>query len=337
MPNPPLELRGPYGAGISLANAFWDQIYGTAGVDYGALTNNYVSAASGMVFGGNPPYTISDFLAVYPKFFGVPTAFTGDTIAPIKMRVAITRGSNVITVNDATGIEEGYTVSVPPGIFPYGTTTVESISGNNITVMDDALVSTAVRAVFANPATAFLIANVPSTAGVGIGMLVTGPGLWGSATVVSFTANSITLSTPVQATQTGASFKFYPAPWVPVVVAQIFINMALASLMIGRYKEQWPVAMAFYIAHYLTLFMRSESGPQGSAMQIVQAGLQIGMLTSKSVGDVSAGLSLLAGFLQNWGAWNLTLYGVQFATIAAAVGSGPIYIGSAPGNGRLYW
>jgi hypothetical protein len=69
-----------------------------------------------------------------------------------------------------------------------------------------------------------------------------------------------------------------------------------------------------------------------SGAAVAAQGLAGGIQTSKSVGDVSVGYQTLSS-LANWGAWNLTRYGQQLATMAAVVGSGPMVIwGVAPGS-----
>jgi hypothetical protein len=51
-----------------LLDGFESQLFGS-GVDLEALTAGY-GPASGIVCGSNPPYAISDFIGIYPKFQG---------------------------------------------------------------------------------------------------------------------------------------------------------------------------------------------------------------------------------------------------------------------------
>jgi hypothetical protein len=67
----------------------------------------------------------------------------------------------------------------------------------------------------------------------------------------------------------------------------------------------------------------SSSLPVGA--QIAAQAVATGILTSKSVGDVSASYQALVA-LEDWGAWNLTKYGQQLATMAKVVGSGPLLV-----------
>lgn len=323
--------QGCYGSpntGYYAAQNFFDQLYGVAGVDYGALTVNYVGLASGMVWGSNPPYYLSDLLAIYSKFFGPATTFIGNTVSPAFTKATITIDSNIATVPDATGISVGWEVTgigIPEG------TIVTAVNGLAITLSNVAFVNGTVPATFADPVGSYQIAISGTVAGLSKGQLLTGMGIPPGTVVVSASTSLVTLSKQVTASGTGTTFNFYQTPWVPLVVIQLFINVALASIMQRRWLEMWPLGMALYIAHNLTLWMRTESGPNSTAAQIVASGLQIGMLTSKSVGDVSAGITLVGGFLEDWGAYQQTEYGIQFATYAAAIGSGPIWVGSSPG------
>jgi hypothetical protein len=56
------------------------------------------------------------------------------------------------------------------------------------------------------------------------------------------------------------------------------------------------------------------------------SGLARGMQTSKSADGVSASAQNLMGEFGDWGAWNLTTYGQQYATMANIVGWGTSYI-----------
>lgn len=88
------------------------------------------SAASNLVFGSNPPYTVQDFLAMYPKF-------GGPTISPAPTGTA-TEGSDQLTgVSSTTGIAVGNPIRDSAGLFPDGTT-VTAISGSTLTLSNEA-------------------------------------------------------------------------------------------------------------------------------------------------------------------------------------------------------
>ena len=298
-----------------------------------------VPNATNLVFGTNPPYYLDDFLAVYPKFFGMPTMIANCTTVA---------GSNQVQVPSLNGLNFGQFLQSPSAL-PKGTV------------------------------------------------------------ITSFGSGYVVLNNNALTSNSGAVLAVYEQPPVPVSVIQMYLNLAWASLVQLRWQEQWPIAMAWMIAHYLTLFARSDAtevmetlqaamhgeGPSGavpgtvytlsaappggtlqsltknglfltpggvdytlngvtitlstptvntdklwatwpiqvqaftsgqpSGAQIAAQGLAGGIQVSKSVGDVSVSYAQLAS-LEEWGTWNLTLYGQQLATAAKVMGAGPMVI-----------
>ena len=294
--------------------------------------------ASNFVFGTNPPYYLDTLLSIYPKFFGLPTALSGcGTVA----------GSNVVTVPSVDGLQYGQFVQCG-GVLPSGS-----------------------------------VIN-----GIGSG--------------------TVTLSTQALSTAVTATLQVYEQPPIPTAVIQLFLNLATASLVQARWQDAWPIAVAWYAAHYLTLFAKSDASqvmsvvetavhgeapvgavpgtvytlstaPPGNALQaltvnglfqapgmaytldgvtitlaaatssgdalyatwpvqtetfgtvpptgaaIAAQGLAGGIQVSKSVGDVSVSYQPIA-ILEQFGQWNLTVYGQQLAQMARVIGAGPSVI-----------
>ena len=172
-------------------DALWMQIYGGYGLDLGAINAGWLNTASGIVVGSNPPYTLADFVAFYPKFGEVKDEiFTGT---------------------------------------------------------------------------------------------------------------------------------------VPAAAINMYIALASASLMQGRWREAWTMVMGLYVAHYCTLYLRSEGSAGTTAGAIAASGLEKGITISQSAGDVSKSSQLVQGFEQ-WGAFAQTTYGTQLITLAKTVGRGPIFV-----------
>jgi len=308
-----------------------------SGEEGGAICGPWMSAATNLVFGTNPPYYLDDFLAFSPKFFGPATALAN---------VATTLGSSNITVPSVDGLMYGQFVqcaTLPPG------------------------------------------------------SVITG--------VVD--ASTITISTQATSTVAGLTLNVYIAPVVPIMVVQMYINLATASLVQARWQDAWPLGMAWFIAHYCTLWAETDStaltaawqtvvhgevpvatstsgvytlsaAPPGdvlqaltnnglfltpgvdytltsnvvtltaptsgdhlyatwpvqsqtqvpvpaTAAQIAAQGVATGIMVSKSVGDVSASYAAVQG-IEAWAQWNLTKYGIQFASMARVMGAGPMCI-----------
>jgi len=318
-------------------NAWLQTAWGAGAEFWSAGPAGFFGSATNLVFGTNPPYYLDNFLAFYPKFFGAATSFIG---------VTTVAGSNQATFLSVTGLQLGQFVissDFPPG------TVIIGISSLNVTFNNNALTN-----------------------------------------------------------DNNAVFQAYLAPVVPVAVITLYLNLANASLVQCRWQEEWTVAMGWFIAHYLTLYARSDAAevltiatsaihgeiPAGtkpgttftlsaaptngtlqgyykngvfqtpgvdytlagnvittavtvlttdnlyatwpinstttsavtySAAQVAAQGIANGIMTSKSVGDVSASYNVLES-LKEFGQWNLTLYGQQLATMAKVIGSGPMVI-----------
>jgi hypothetical protein len=314
----------------------WLQNAWGAGSEFSVVCSQFYSV--GFVYGLNPPYYLDDFLAVYPKFFGLPTALSG---------CGTTLGSNVITVTSTAGLNYGQFLQSRNN-FPCGTV-ITDIGSNTITVSTNALVTNA-----------------------------------------------------------NATLMVYESSPIPTGVITLYLRLAWSSLVHKRWCEEWWVAMSLFIAHYCTLYAKSDASmvfetlqtvthgevpagaipgtaytlsaiPPGNTLQslsknglflvptvdytlsgntitltvatvtndklfavwlveeqvfqgnapngaqIAAQGLAGGIQTSKSVGDVSVSYQVLTA-LEDWGAWNLTSYGQLLATMARVVGSGPALI-----------
>jgi hypothetical protein len=228
-------------------------VWGTPYENFAGLTLHV--DANNLVFGDNPPYTLQDFLAVYPYFGGPPTAVVGNT----------TLGSPTIT-----GITDSPTL----------------VAGNPIS----------------------------------------GPGIPKGALIQSVDGGGqITLNVNATATATAANLQTLNAPLLPFIVLLMFLAMAQASLVQRRWDALWSVGMAFYIAHFATLYLQATSSPNTTAAQAAQSAIMTGIVVSKAVHDVSVGYTPLTN-LEEWGAFQLTSFGVQLLTFAKWVGNGPMLL-----------
>lgn len=115
---------------------------------------------------------------------------------------------------------------------------------------------------------------------------------------------------------------------VSTVILQMYINLASASVKETRYHDAWTLCMGFFVAHFATLYLQGTTSPGSTAAQALDAGKAHGLTTSESVDGVSVSTdySVIAQSLGGWAAWNLTIYGQQFATIAKMMGKGGMMI-----------
>ena len=115
---------------------------------------------------------------------------------------------------------------------------------------------------------------------------------------------------------------------VPTLILQMYTDLANACVKQVRYRSSWALCMGFFIAHFATLYLQGIASPGSSAAQVLDAGRAQGLTTSESVDGVSVSTdySTIAASLGNWAAWNLTVYGQQFATIGKMVGMGGMMV-----------
>jgi hypothetical protein len=99
-----------------------------------------------------------------------------------------------------------------------------------------------------------------------------------------------------------------------------------------RWGETWRLAAGLFVAHYATLYLRTiRTAPEGSTTITAAAdsGTLFGVVTSASLGDasVSYDTSAATNLTTNWGQWNLTAYGQQYASLAKMMCMGGCWIG----------
>jgi hypothetical protein len=168
------------------------------------------------------------------------------------------------------------------------------------------------------------ITGFTSLNGIVKGQLISSSSFPEDTFVQSLGTNSITVTQNATATDTGIGI--YEAPPMPIGVIGMFTLLASACVMWGRYNDTWYFMMSLFIAHYCTLYMRTETtSPNETSSQVASSGLTKGILIHRAAGDVSATSQLIAGYEQ-WGAWAETQYGEQFITIGRAVNCGPVWV-----------
>ena len=140
----------------------------------------------------------------------------------------------------------------------------------------------------------------------------------------SYSVGDFLLVYPQFGTTTGAS----PAQIIPTAILQSYIDMAIASVKKSRFKSAWPIAMAYFIAHYCTLWLRSSASPDDGKDAIIEAGYTEGIVTSSSVDGVSYSIDISSssGDLNGYAAWKNTSFGIQLATMCKLYGKGSMMV-----------
>ena len=297
----------------------------------------FLSNASNVIVGTNPPYTIQDFLGFYPKWGGSPLIQTAATISGQPQIVpsdtssmspgnpvagaGIPDGSIIVSVNTFGGIEAFNVGSSGGSGYVVGDilTPVQDGSFGGELVVSEVDGSGAILAFESDPdnqGIGYSIGtDLPTTGGSGFGALVS----------ITTVGPSITISQNATATADEMQLTVWNAPLVPFMLIMAYINLASASLVQARWQDTWAFGMALYVAHFLTLYAESDGNPNSTITQAAASGLATGVLVSEAAGDVSDSFQPVQG-LESWAAWNLTTYGQQLATFSKAIGSGPMLL-----------
>lgn len=110
----------------------------------------------------------------------------------------------------------------------------------------------------------------------------------------------------------------------PPRILEQFVSNANAAIQPGRWFEKWSYACGLYVAHYLTLYLRTYSTGSATPAQAAASGATVGVVKSATLGDssVTYDTEALTKGTEKWGGLNATQYGQLLATEARLVGMG---------------
>lgn len=114
---------------------------------------------------------------------------------------------------------------------------------------------------------------------------------------------------------------------IPIEVFNLFYNMANKSLKYDRYKSAWKYLMCLYIAHFLTLYLQTQSGDP-SAQSALAGSIPKGVASSKSVDGLSISYDFMgvSDDMKGYGTWKYTIYGQQLVTMTKIYGHGGMWV-----------
>lgn len=115
---------------------------------------------------------------------------------------------------------------------------------------------------------------------------------------------------------------------LPDMIVQMYIDFANEVVNIARWGKQWKLGMCLFVAHFCSVYLMSFVENNSEAAAVIAAGQSKGLISSKSVGDVSVSydFSLAMQNVDTWGQFNLTLFGNQFVFIAKLNSKGGMWI-----------
>lgn len=119
--------------------------------------------------------------------------------------------------------------------------------------------------------------------------------------------------------------------FVPSTMMNTFLAMGNDIVSPDRWGESWRLAVGLFVAHYATLYLKTiQSNPEGSVniAGATASGQMFGIVNSASLGDASVSYDTSAAtqLTSNWGQWNLTAYGQQYASLAKMMCMGGCYV-----------
>ena len=314
-------------------NAWLATAWGS-GAEFWSASFNY-QGVIGLSFGQNPAYFLDDFLNNYPEAFGPPSVYNG---------AGTTIGSSTVTLPNTSGLQAGQFIQclgLPSG------TLITGVSASSITV-NTLAVSTQTNApltAYTAPiAPVFVIQMYINLANASIvqdrwqdawliamgwfvmhyvSLYVRSAGE-AFAQLMQFTTHGEVPSGAVP----GTTFTLSSAP--PTGALQgLYANGLLLVPAVDYTLSGATITLTNSTANqlYATWALQETVNTQAykTTAQVAAQGLANGIMVSKSVGDVSASYSVLTS-LEEWGAWNLTWFGQQLATMAKVVGSGPLLV-----------
>lgn len=109
--------------------------------------------------------------------------------------------------------------------------------------------------------------TAPSTAGMALGQFLMGADFPKGTIITGIGINSITVNNNAMDTNPNASFNVFETPPVPISIIQSYINLANANLRQAQWLEMWAQGMAWFTAHYLTLYAKSDAAEFTSLLQ----------------------------------------------------------------------
>lgn len=115
---------------------------------------------------------------------------------------------------------------------------------------------------------------------------------------------------------------------IPQSVAQMYLDLADASIKEVRWHSRWRIGMALFTAHFCHLHMQSTADPNSGAAGILEAGQARGLDTSMSVDGVSVttDYGAIADSVSGWASWRSTAYGQQLASMGKLIAKGGIFV-----------
>ena len=116
------------------------------------------------------------------------------------------------------------------------------------------------------------------------------------------------------------------APMLPEAMLQRFVDSANASVVPYRWGPDWRMAAGLFTAHLAALRLQTYADGSTPAATAGNSA-NVGTVKTATLGATSLSYDNAAtnAGTEKWGAWNLTKYGSQLATMARMIGIAGMY------------
>lgn len=115
-------------------------------------------------------------------------------------------------------------------------------------------------------------------------------------------------------------------PMLPSSFMAGLLERVNASVLPSRWGPDWKTAAGLFVAHFAALRLQTYA-PGGDPSSVAANAANVGTMRTASLGDTSVSYDNAAvnAGTEKWGAWNLTTYGTQLATMARMLGIAGTY------------
>lgn len=115
---------------------------------------------------------------------------------------------------------------------------------------------------------------------------------------------------------------------LPDALLNEIVRMANVSVQPDKWLYSWHYAVGLYVAHYVTLQLRTFAESSATPAQAAASGALVGVVKSTTLGDssVTYDTSALTAGTEDWGDLNATTYGQMLANRARFIGLAGSYV-----------
>lgn len=111
-------------------------------------------------------------------------------------------------------------------------------------------------------------------------------------------------------------------------VTHMYLKFADSCIKEKQWRGAWKIGMCLFIAHFLTLYLKTYIDGDVTASKVISSGELKGLKSSKAVDGVSVSYDFSTAIqgVNDWAGWTLTEYGLQLVSLAKLYGKGAAFV-----------